>query len=104
MEEVRIGCTNTPVPALPTPPPLMEDEVDSNVMTLPTREATWPSSAAVAALGRPDNPVMEDAALGTVESSMFPTTVVAGGVLLVSAPKELSKFDMGSASIWLTAS
>lgn len=69
------------------------DEVDSNVITLPTLEVALSSPA----VGKPDNPVMDDAALGTVESSLFPTmgTIVAGGVLL-SAPKELSNDDIGS--------
>lgn len=67
---------------------------------LPTREDwTW-SSVTLAC--RPDSPVIDDAALGTVDSCslLLPTmgpTCVAGGVLL-SAPKELRSEDIGSRS------
>lgn len=95
MEEVCI-------PLLPPPGPPAEEGADSNVMTLPTLEATWTSSPAPAVLPgvlvwNPDSPVMEEAALGT--SSLFPVTgtMVAGGVLLASlVPKDESKDDMGS--------
>lgn len=93
---------------MPPPPPPPEEDVDSNVITLPTLEVIF-SSPMVEVGGNPDNPVMDDAALGTVESiSLFvpfpmvpPTpmgTNVAGGVLLVSAPNELSNEDIGSTS------
>lgn len=79
-------------------PPAPAD-VDSNVITLPTLEVIFSSPVVV---GNPDNPVMDDAALGTVESpmSLFPVmeTNVAGGVLL-SAPNELNNEDIGSTSI-----
>ena len=53
------------VPA--TPPATVDDVVDSNVITLPTRDVVL-SSAVVGC--RPDSPVMDDAALGT--SSLLP--------------------------------
>lgn len=66
--------------------------VDSKVSALPTRDVLLSSPE----VGKPDNPVMDDAALGTVESnSLFPTT--AGGAL-VSTPNELSNEDIGSTS------
>lgn len=105
MEEVCIP------PPEAVPAAAAEEEVDSNIMTLPTLDVMMPSSAIPLAPGallfcNPDRPVMDDAALGTVESAMslpLPPeevmgTIVAGGVLPVSAPNELSSEDMGSTS------
>lgn len=88
---------------IPPPPPAAEVDVDSNVITLPTLEATLSSPPDV--VGNPDKPVMDEAALGTVESmSLLLTmgTMVAGGVL-PSAPKELSNEDIGSTSTFAAA-
>ena len=73
--------------ATPTP---RELEVDSKVNALPTCDVVLSSPV----VGRPDNPVMDDAALGTVESgSLFPTM---DGSALLSTPNELSNDDIGS--------
>jgi hypothetical protein len=64
-------------------------------MMLPTRDAAFSSII----VGKPDTPVMDDAALGTVQSPLLPTmgTNVAGGAFL-SSPNELTNDDMWSES------